>query len=120
MSHREVSTGHSEASRGDIWTASTGHPDVPHDGIDDGTTYDEIPPWGRHNRKAAVSANVDESIDSLIVKEQARKIAGRLIAELWPPDLDPETLAVAIGIAAKYLTSNYYGPTESQATSETP
>ena len=64
---------------------------------------------------AAVSADVDGSgVGSYIDKNEARKIAGRLIAELWPPDLDPKTLSVAIGISVSYLTSGEDDPAESQ------
>ncbi|MGO9354983.1 MAG: hypothetical protein ACLP3C_30660 [Mycobacterium sp.] len=77
---------------------------------------DSLRSSGASQPQAAASADDDESgIGSHIDKDQARKIAGRLIAELWPPDLDPETLAVALGISVKYLTSGDDDPTESEA-----
>lgn len=118
VSHREPSRGHFEAPQGDICTASTGHLGVPHDGVDDGTTCDEVPPnfVGASQPQAPVSANVDESgVGSRLDLAEARKIAGRLIRELWPPDLDSETLGIALGIAVKYLMSGEDDPAESRA-----
>jgi hypothetical protein len=86
-----------------------------------GTTPGELPPnhymVGGAQPSSAQPDNDESGFGSQIDREQARKIAGRFIRQLWPPDLDPETLAVAIGICVRYLTSSTEkdGPEERQA-----